>query len=108
MFYDNLKQACTNKNISVTATLKQIGIGTANGTYWKNGSVPASDIVVKLAEFLEVSTDYLLTGKEKCLSLKLTENEQKILDIFKNLTETQQGQVIERAEMLSEINEDKI
>lgn len=64
MFYEQLKKACKMRKTSVTAVLKQIGIGTANGTYWKNGSVPSSDIVVKLAELLNVSTDYLLLGKE--------------------------------------------
>ena len=64
MFYEQLKKACKEKGTSVTATLKKIGVGTANGTYWKNGSVPSSDIVIQLAEFLDVSTDYLLIGKE--------------------------------------------
>ena len=35
MFYDQLKQACKDNNTSITAVLKKIGIGTANGTYWK-------------------------------------------------------------------------
>lgn len=64
MFYDQLKKACTKNNTTVTAALKEIGIGTANGTYWKNGSTPNSDVVIKLSELLNVSTDYLLTGKE--------------------------------------------
>lgn len=64
MFYDQLKKACKNNGTTVTAVLKKIGIGTANGTYWKNGSVPSADIVVQLSEFLGVSTDYLLKGKE--------------------------------------------
>lgn len=65
MFYDRLKIACKNAHTTVTATLKAIGVGTANGTYWKNGSAPSSDVVVKLAEFLNVSTDFLLLGKNE-------------------------------------------
>ena len=65
MFYDQLKQACKDNNTSITAVLKKIGIGTANGTYWKNGSSPSSDIVIQLSEFLNVSTDFLLKGKKK-------------------------------------------
>ncbi|MDE5993917.1 MAG: hypothetical protein K2G60_00215 [Oscillospiraceae bacterium] len=68
MFYNQLKQACKKKGTSITAVLKKIGIGTANGTYWKNGSVPSSDIVVQLSEFLDVSTDYLLKGEERTTS----------------------------------------
>lgn len=32
MFYDNLKAACANKGISVTAMLKKFKISTSNGT----------------------------------------------------------------------------
>lgn len=103
MFYDYLKQACKDNNISVTATLKKIGIGTANGTYWKNGSVPASDIVVKLAEFLDVTTDYLLLGKEKSSPTEqLTADEQKLLTYYKKLNDIDKGIVIGRAEALLE------
>ena len=64
MFYEQLRKACKSNHTSVTAVLKRIGLGTANGTYWKNGSAPSSDTVVQLAELLNVSTDYLLLGKD--------------------------------------------
>ena len=51
MFYEQLKKACKENNTSITAVLKKLGIGTANGTYWKNGSSPSADIIVKLSEF---------------------------------------------------------
>ena len=105
MFYDYLKQACKDNNISVTATLKKIGIGTANGTYWKNGSVPASDIVVKLAEFLDVTTDYLLLGKEKSSPTEqLTADEQKLLTYYKDLTKREKRIILETAETFSELH----
>ena len=100
MFYDNLKKACKDNNISVTSTLKQIGIGTANGTYWKNGSVPASNIVVQLAEFLNVTTDFLLLGKSP--SADITADEQELIDIYKGLSPRNQGRLIERGQMLLE------
>lgn len=71
MFYEQLKKACKQNGTTITAVLKKIGIGAANGTYWKNGSAPSSDIVVKLSEFLGVSTDYLLKGEEDNSSIDL-------------------------------------
>lgn len=104
MFYEQLKQACKEKHTSITATLKQIGIGTANGTYWKNGSVPSSDIVVQLSEFLNVSTDYLLKGKEKSSpTVQLTADERELLDNFKKLSYDNKIRVKERAEVLAEL-----
>lgn len=101
MFYERLKDACKNAGTTVTATLKAIGIGTANGTYWKNGSIPSSDIIVKLAEFLNVSTDYLLLGKKT--SFVNTEEQLKLLDVFEILSSIDKGRVIERAETLAEL-----
>ncbi|MCM1008980.1 MAG: hypothetical protein NC485_13920 [Ruminococcus flavefaciens] len=104
MFYRQLKQACKSNNTSITAVLKKIGIGTANGTYWKNGSVPSSDIVVQLSEFLNVSTDYLLKGKEKSSPMaELTNDEQEMLLIYKGLSDISKAKVKERAIVLSEI-----
>lgn len=104
MFYEQLKQACKKESTSITATLKKIGIGTANGTYWKNGSVPSSDIVVQLSEFLNVSTDYLLKGVENNSStINLTTDEQELLDIYKKLSEINKAKVKERASVLAEL-----
>lgn len=101
MFYERLKSACRIANTTVTATLKAIGIGTANGTYWKNGSIPSSDIIVKLAEFLNVSTDYLLLGTESFGTV--SEEQKKILNVFETLSPIDKARVIERAETLAEL-----
>jgi len=63
-FYDNLNKACKDKGTSVSAVLIELGLGKSNGTYWKNGSFPSSDIVIQLAERLGVSSDYLLDIKK--------------------------------------------
>lgn len=109
VFYEQLKQACKNKNTTVTSVLKQIGVGTANGTYWKNGSVPSSDIVVQLSEFLGVSTDYLLKGKEDDIkSNDISEDERDLLSVYNKLSKMSKGRVKERAEMLLEFETVKI
>lgn len=104
MFYEQLKQACKKENTSITATLKKIGIGTANGTYWKNGSVPSSDIVVQLSEFLNVSTDYLLKGVENNSStVELNDDEQELLEYFSKLSDKSKGIILGKAETLVEL-----
>ncbi len=104
MFYEQLKQACKKENTSITATLKKIGIGTANGTYWKNGSVPSSDIVVQLSEFLNVSTDYLLKGVENnSLTVELNDDEQELLEYFSKLSDKSKGIILGKAETLVEL-----
>ena len=60
MFYERLIEICKNKSISVTALLKDLNISTSKGTAWKNGSTPNSNIAQKIADYFNVSTDYLL------------------------------------------------
>lgn len=104
MFYDYLKQACKENGTSITAVLKKIGVGTANGTYWKNGSVPSSDIVIQLSEFLGVSTDYLLKGKEPNVKqLDLSNAEQEVLSIYNQLSTISKERILERARVLLEL-----
>lgn len=64
MFYDNLKTICEKQNLKITNIVIECGgaPGSING--WKKGSMPNSNIVVALAMRLNVSTDYLLLGKE--------------------------------------------
>lgn len=60
MFYENLNTLCKKSNTTVTAVLKKLNISTSKGTAWKSGSVPKGDILTKLADYFNVSTDYLL------------------------------------------------
>lgn len=85
MFYEQLQKACKKKKTSVTAMLKAIGVSTSNGTYWKNGSAPTIDMIVKISEFLNVSCDYLLTGKESIQAVELSKDEQDLLSEYKKL-----------------------
>lgn len=100
MFYERLKQSCKKSGTTITAILREMNMNSANTSSWKNGGKPSTDVLVKLSERLNVSTDYLLTGKEKEPSLdeqlegvdfalwgevkELTDGEKKdILDFIK-------------------------
>lgn len=101
MFYEQLKQACKDNNTSVTAVLKKIGVGAANGTYWKNGSSPSADIVIQLSELLHVSTDFLLKGKkDNSSTIDLSMNEQEMLDVFSKFNDREQIKLIGKLEEL--------
>ncbi len=100
MFYDRLKIACKNANTTVTSALKAIGIGTANGTYWKKGSVPSSDVVVKLAELLNVSTDYLLIGRE---DIEITSDAKELISAYNSVDIVAKAMIKERAITLAEL-----
>lgn len=64
MFYENLLAVCEEKGLKITPIVKECGGKSGSIAGWKNGSWPNSDIVVRLAARLDVSTDRLLTGKD--------------------------------------------
>lgn len=60
-FSESFKSALKNCNFSQYALQKQTGISWANFHYWLNGiRLPYVDSLVRIAEKLEVSVDYLL------------------------------------------------
>ena len=100
MFYDNLKQVCDRKGLKITPVVAECGGAKGSITNWKNGAIPNSEIVIRLAERLNVSTDILLLGSEKCTVKSNEENE--LLELFNNLSSIDKGKIIERAEVLAE------
>lgn len=74
-------------------------------TNWKNrGTDPPAKHIVPICEFLDISPYHLLTGKEKSSpTVELTNDEQILLNLYKNLSETSKARVLERAITLAEI-----
>lgn len=97
------------KNINAKKISDDTGISTGNISDWKSGrSKPSIEKLELLADYFDVSVDYLLGREKKSLFSDLSDNEQKIISIFKKLTDTQQGRIIERAEILAEQNKPDI
>lgn len=70
---------------------------------WKNGkSKSYRKYLIEISEFFNVSLDYLVYGKEKSPSISLSDDEQKLLGYFKELSPNVQQQLIGRAELLAE------
>lgn len=108
-FYDNFKQECRKESISPTALLKELNISTSKLTAWKNGSMPNSEYLIPISERLNVSIDYLLTGKEKSPSAEqtakeqLTADERELVELYKSLSEKDKTRVTERARALYDL-----
>lgn len=88
--------------------LKQKDLSTKTGipestiSDWKKKNTnPAAESISVIADFLEVSSEYLLTGKEE-LSSTLTVDENELLQYFRQLPAQAKGRLIGRAELLVE------
>lgn len=96
---DRMLMVANNKKI----TQKQIGIhlGIEQPTIakWKSrGTNPPAELIEPIAELLGVSVQWLMTGKES----EISEEEQKILQLYKNLSSKGKERLEEYAELLSQ------
>lgn len=60
MFLERLLSLCSENGTDISNVLRSLGLSTSKGTAWRNGSIPNGDILLKLANYFHVSTDYLL------------------------------------------------
>ncbi|MCM1579446.1 MAG: hypothetical protein NC078_11675 [Ruminococcus sp.] len=102
MFYDNLKQECERQGLKVTPIVLECGGNKGSLSGWKKGASPNSDIVIKLSVRLNVPTDLLLLGKSATLPINdpLPTDQQELLDKYTELTEREQGRVLQFMEDL--------
>ena len=99
MFYDNLKAICDLKGLKITTVVTECGGALGSISKWRNGANPNSDIVIKLAFHLGVTTDQLLIGKE----VDLSKNEEELLEIFQSFSDREQVKIIGRMEEWLEV-----
>lgn len=100
MFINILENLCKSKNTTVTTVLKELNISTSKGTAWRTGSVPNGIILLELADYFNVSTDYLLGREQPAVStaVQFSENELELLKHFRQLTERNQLKALGRVE----------
>lgn len=65
MFYMQLEQLCAKNNISIsTFVVDKLHMSKGNIAGWRKGQVPSANTIKKIADYFDVTTDYLLTGKK--------------------------------------------
>lgn len=97
MFDDRLACLRKAKGISMRQCANELGIPyTTYVSYEKNERDPKSEQLIELADYFNVSIDYLLgrtkeqkVNKEVSNSLVLTKHEEQVLTSYRNKTEMQ-------------------
>lgn len=97
IFVQNVKSLCKEKGIKPTIACEQSGAGKNLLNHIETrGSIPSVEKVQKLAEYFGVTTSELL-GEIKKPTVQddgLTDAEQALMDLFRQLTPEQQDMVI--------------
>lgn len=71
MFFDNFVRLCEQKGVKPSRALTDAGVPKSAFSYWRaeagigNDAKPTNQNAVKLAQYFNVSVDYLLTGEQK-------------------------------------------
>ena len=107
---ENIKKICREKkNISIT-TLEQ-ELGYSNGSLSKAKDIPSSRIA-EISKYLDVSMEYLMTGKETRftveqanLDVQLARQQKRVKEYmlkFANLSEEKRNQIMSLIDMLED------
>lgn len=96
--YNRIMDLCVQKGISKYELSKGIGKTTSLFSDVVSGRVGISGtVLIKCAEFLDVSVEYLKNGTKKensPIGEILTEGEQMLIDIFRKIPEDKQDLVL--------------
>lgn len=88
------------KNICSIKELEKIGVHKGTVSAWRvNNSIPKIDIILSVAQFLNVSVEWLLTGSDKSLNIKLME---AVNDVMNNESSESESNMINNYRKLDE------
>lgn len=71
MFFDNFVRLCEQKGVKPSRALTEAGVPKSAYSYWRteagagNDAKPTNQNAVKLAQYFDVTVDFLLTGNQK-------------------------------------------
>ena len=99
MFSSRLKSLLTDKGITQSTLAKSLFTTQQTVSRWLNGiNEPDYATLIKIADNLECSLDYLLGREDECDSLtstlNLTSNQNQLLSSFNLLSQEDQNKVI--------------
>lgn len=88
MYYENFEKLCKSNNVNASKVSKATGISTATLTSWKKGIyTPKQDKLQLIADYFNVSVDYLMTGKEHNFTVEMADMDADLLCISKKVKE---------------------
>lgn len=99
MFWENFVNLCNSVGKSPNGIAKDINVSSGAITSWKKGKVPHHSTLLKIANYFNVSVDYLLTGiKEKPASIDADGDTDdwtspELIKLIKELPETEQSKL---------------
>ncbi len=87
-FKENLRDEISYQGLMVKEVADKAGIkaGSLSNYLKENSSIPAADVAVKIAQALNVSVEYLVTGKDSKIKIEVDEEVFPIVKKILNLS----------------------
>jgi transcriptional regulator with XRE-family HTH domain len=88
MFYNIFLQLCETRGVTPTKALTDMKMDRSAATHWKKqGLMPSHKTLLKIAEYFNVSTDYLMGKKIPALDNEngLSEKDMEFMQILRDL-----------------------
>ena len=95
---DRICELARNEGLSIAALEKAVGLSNGIIGKWKKRS-PSCDKLKLIADYLNTTIDYLLTG----ISNEIKQNEAEMLEIFRKFDDREQVKIIGRMEEWLEV-----
>lgn len=93
--YEIFVKLCELKGVSAYKVCKDLGISQSVVSNWKNrGNNLNSATLRKIADYFDVSVDYLETGKEKQIPDGITSDELILIEHYSRLRQEQKDSVL--------------
>lgn len=107
MFYENLETILREKNSNITKFSKEIGIKQQTMAKWKAGAYPTAEKVKHIAEYLNISADFLLGIEIQHESGNLTAKEEQLIECFRSADDRGKDLIISIAKQEAERMKEK-
>lgn len=112
--YEHYQKLLDEKGLKNADVSRATGVSNMTLSDWKRGKTnPKTETMQKLADYLEVSVDYLVNGKDKEISLQeqsdlwiSIRNDKELLNAlekYMKLSDKKKKHVIDTIDMLSEV-----
>ena len=86
MFWTRFQEICEMHGVKPHAVLKELHISSGSAAHWKEGTVPSGEILKRIAEYFDVTIEYLLYNDE----IAIRPSVKKSAQMFKTLYATPQ------------------
>ena len=110
MFWNIFVSLCTQKGITPNRACADLNFSTATATSWKKGATPRDTTLLKIADYFNVTTDFL-SGKENASPQRSTSEQEMlntIIDCFDRCNGVYKAKLCTTAQEIAEESQSQV